>query len=416
MASGISAEPDPLTAAANACERLLSTPKLPRSQPDLVYLFVSSHHAWSMRTIGAHVQRLLNPTRLVGTTAESVLGSSHELEGAPGIALLAMWLPGVTVSPFLIDDLVLDNEQDIERQRESIRRVIDAGPELRAIVCILDPYSVPVSRLLPALNDARTDPRAPIIGGMASAPRTPDGGGNVLLIDDRMMDRGGVGVSFSGPLRVDAVVSQGCRPIGPNLVITKARGNLILELGTRPALQVVQELLAELREDERNALKRGLLMGRVVDEYKERFGVGDYLIRAMVGADKEHSAIAVSETVRVGQTVRLHVRDADTATSDLSMLLDGQKLHGRPAGALVFTCNMRGRRLFPSPAHDVGSLQRAFKATPDGAALAKGGTAIATDTHELPIAGFFASGEIGPVGRDAYFHAHTASIAIFRDP
>lgn len=416
MASGVSAEPDPLTAAAHTCERLRATPDLPRTPPDLAFLFVSSHHAWAMRTIGAHVQRLIDPARLVGSTAESVLGASHELEGAPGIAVLAMWLPGVRISPFLIDDLILDDEQNAERQRESVQRVIDTGPDLRAIITILDPYSVPVSRLIPALNAARTDPRAPIIGGMASAPRTPDGGGNVLLIDDRMMDRGGVGVSFSGPLRVDAVVSQGCRPIGPNLVITKARGNLILELGTRPALQVVQELLAELSEAERNALKRGLLMGRVVDEYKERFGVGDYLIRAMVGADKEHGAIAVSEIVKVGQTVRLHVRDAETATSDLSMLLDGQKLHGRPAGALVFTCNMRGRRLFPSAAHDVGALQRAFRATPDGAALAKGGTAIATDARELPIAGFFAAGEIGPVGRDAYFHAHTASIAIFRDP
>ncbi len=416
MASGVSAEPDPLTAAAHACERLLSTADIPRSAPDLAFLFVSSHHAWAMRKIGAHVDRLIDPTRLVGSTAESVLGASHELEGAPGVALLAMWLPGVRVSPFLVDDLILDNEQDAERQNESVRRVIDDSPDLRAIVAILDPYSVPVSRLIPALNAARTDPRAPIIGGMASAPRSPDGGGNVMLLDDRVMDRGGVGVAFSGPIRVDAVVSQGCRPIGPNLVITKARANLILELGSRPALQVVQEMLAELDESERNALKRGLLLGRVVDEYKERFGVGDYLIRAMVGADKDHGAIAVSETVKIGQTVRLHVRDADTASSDLSMLLDGQKLHGRPAGAMVFTCNMRGRRLFPSAAHDVGAIQRAFRATPDGAALAKGGTAIASDTRDLPLAGFFASGEIGPVGRDAYFHAHAASIAIFRNP
>lgn len=405
-----------MTAAAHACERLLATSDIPRTAPDLAFLFVSSHHAWAMRKIGAHVHRLIDPARLVGSTAESVLGASSELEGVPGISILGMWLPGVRVSPFLVDDLILDDEQDADRQNASIRRVIDDGADLRAIVAILDPYSVPVSRIIPALNAARTDPRSPIFGGMASAPRSPDGGGNVMLLDDRIMDRGGVGVAFSGPIRVDAVVSQGCRPIGPNLVITKSRGNLILELGSRPALQVVQEMLAELDESERNALKRGLLLGRVVDEYKERFGVGDYLIRAMVGADKDHGAIAVSETVRVGQTVRLHVRDADTASSDLSMLLDGQKLHGRPAGAMVFTCNMRGRRLFPTAAHDVGAVQRAFRSSPDGAALAKGGTAIASDTRELPLAGFFASGEIGPVGRDAYFHAHAASIAVFRNP
>jgi small ligand-binding sensory domain FIST len=415
MASGVSAEPDPLTAAAQACERVIASRDRATGAPDLLFCFVSSHHAWALRAIAAHAERLLNPARLVGSTCESVLGECHELEGVPGVSILAMWLPGVRISPFLIDDLIVDEHAEHPDLQAHAREVMDARPDLRATIVLLDPYSVPISRLLPAMNRARSN-HAPIIGAMASAPRSPDGGGNVMILDDRTMDRGGIGVSLSGPLRVDAVVSQGCRPIGPNLIITKARGNLVLELGSRPALEVVQELLAQMSDEERAALRRGLLLGRVADEYKQRFGVGDYLIRAMVGADQERGAIAVGEVIKVGQTVRLHVRDAETATSDLSMLLDGQKLYGRPAGAMVFTCTHRGRRLFNNQAHDVNAIQRAFSPTRNGPELAKGGTAIATDRGDIPIAGFFAAGEIGPVGRDAYLHGHTASIALFRDP
>ena len=416
MASGDSAEPDPLTAAAQASERVRGSADAGAGPPDLTFAFVSSHHAWAMRSITEHVHRLLEPERLVGTTCEAVVGSSHELEGVPGVSLLAMWLPDVRVSTFMVDDLIapapapeIPSDDDAR-----IARAIDASPDLRGTILLLDPYSVPISRLLPAMNRA-IPANAPLIGGMASAPRTPEGGGNVFALDDRIVDRGGIGVSFSGPIRIDAVVSQGCRPIGPNLVITKARANLILELGSRPALQVVQEILADMSESERAALRRGLLLGRVADEYKQRFGVGDYLIRAMVGADQERSAIAVSEIIKVGQTVRLHVRDAQTATSDLGMLLDGQKLHGPPVGAMVFTCTHRGSRLFGTPSHDVNAIQRAFKPMAGGQELAKGGTAIATARDQIPVAGFFAAGEIGPVGQNAHFHGHTASIALFRN-
>jgi small ligand-binding sensory domain FIST len=423
MSSGISAEPDPLTAAAQACERAMASaaaraPSL--GTPDLAIAFVSSHHAWSMRAIGSHVQRLTGASRLIGVTAEAVLGGGQELEGLPGISVLVAWMPGVTLTPFLIDDLIVKSEDDAEREERRLASLMGVDDNLRAILLFLDPQSAPLSRLLPAMNRARGPeredaPTPPIIGGMASGSRTPDGGGNVMLLDDRIMDRGGIGLSLSGEIRVDAIVSQGCRPVGPNLVVTKCRGNLVLELGGKPAMAVLQELIEEATEEERNVLRRGLLIGRVVDEYKERFGVGDYLIRGIMGVDQTRGGLAVGEVVRVGQTLRLHVRDAATASADLAMLLDGQKLHTRPAGALLFTCNSRGRRLFPEPSHDVGAIQRAFRQSPGGAEMAKGGTVIASDSSMLPLAGFFAAGEIGPVGRDAYLHGHSASIAIFRE-
>jgi len=100
--------------------------------------------------------------------------------------------------------------------------------------------------------------------------------------------------------------------------------------------------------------------------------------------------------VRPGQIVRLHARDADSADRDLAEALDLRTaaLGGAaPAGALAFTCNGRGRELFGSPDHDAAALERAFAGA--------------------PVAGFFAAGEIGPVGGECFLHGFTATVAIF---
>ena len=65
----------------------------------------------------------------------------------------------------------------------------------------------------------------------------------------------------------------------------------------------------------------------------------------------------------------------------------------RPAGALLFTCNGRGLRLFPEPSHDTGL--------------------IAAVLGDIPVAGFFCGGELGPVGGRNYVHTFTASVAVF---
>jgi small ligand-binding sensory domain FIST len=106
----------------------------------------------------------------------------------------------------------------------------------------------------------------------------------------------------------------------------------------------------------------------------------------------------VGEAVEVGQTVQFHVRDADSADEDLRRTLEREStaLAGRrAAGALLFTCNGRGSRLFTEPDHDAGL--------------------VAEMLGEIPVAGFFCAGEIGPVGGQNYLHAFTASIALFPD-
>jgi small ligand-binding sensory domain FIST len=235
-----------------------------------------------------------------------------------------------------------------------------------------------------------------------------------LLLEEEVRTHGLVGISLSGDIEVEGLVSQGCRPIGQPWVVTRARGNLILQLGGRPALEVIQDMVSELPAEDQARLHNSLLIGRVVNEYKDRFGRSDFLIRNIIGVDKDLKAIAVTDIVRPGVTVQLQLRDAQTASEDLLMLLDAQQLHERPRGALLFTCNGRGTRLFPQPNHDAARIITAFAGARPGEEAAKGGQLTGFTPGMLPLAGFFAAGEIGPVGGDSHLHGQTACAVLFR--
>jgi small ligand-binding sensory domain FIST len=199
-----------------------------------------------------------------------------------------------------------------------------------------------------------------------------------------------------GP-RVHSIVSQGCRPIGPTFVVTKAERNIVFELGGKPTLARLQELFPTLSAHDQRLAQRGLHLGLAMSEYKTSFQRGDFLIANVIGADQQLGAIAIANMSRVGQTVQFHVRDADTADEDLMHMLDAHRAsHAEPTrAALLFSCNGRGTRLFPEPHHDADTIQRVL--------------------GRLPLAGFFAQGELGPVGGKNYMHGYTASIACFEN-
>jgi small ligand-binding sensory domain FIST len=206
---------------------------------------------------------------------------------------------------------------------------------------------------------------------------------------------GAVGVVLHGGPRIRSVVSQGCRPIGTHYVITKAEENVVYELGGVPPMQRLHELLSTLSEEDQQLMEEGLHLGVVMNEYQDAFRRGDFLISNLLGADSESGAIAIGNPVRTGQTVQFHVRDAQAADEDLHQLLDDDRTQNGdpPQAALLFSCNGRGTRLFPEANHDAGTIQ--------------------SKVGPIPLAGFFAQGEFGPVGGKNHIHGFTASVALF---
>lgn len=343
--------------------------------PDLAVLFATGEHTGVFEELAHAVDELLSPSVLIGCTGVSVLAGPQELEETPAVSL---WAGRVgPVEPVRLD--VIDSPDGTV-----VVGMPDAAVDARTLVVLADPFTFPGDEFLGALGAQYPGLRA--IGGLASAARGP--GGNRLVVGRSIHDDGAVGVLLDASVAVDLVVSQGCRPVGDPLVVTRAERNVIYELGGQPALDRVQHLLDSADGDERQLLAQGLHIGIVVDEQQEDFERGDFLIRAVLGADRSVGAVAVGDQVPVGSIVQFQVRDARSADEDLRHLLAG----GSADGALVFTCNGRGERFFDVPHHDAELVH-----------------AVAGDA----TAGVFCAGEIGPIGSRNATHGYTASVLLF---
>jgi small ligand-binding sensory domain FIST len=373
--------------------------------PDLAALFCSPHHVDDVADIAASVRRVVDPGVLVGATGVAVLGGPREVEDAPAIGL---WAARLAERPRPVRLQAVRASSGIAVQGLSGSTFAPGD----TLLLLADPFSLPVDAIVEALAEleraagaGRPGPAGPgptpgeapaerfgvpVVGGLASAATTP--GGNRLVLDDEVVASGGVGVVLPPAVVTSAVVSQGCRPIGDPMIVTRAEGNLIQEIAGRSALDRLDELVRDADPDERTLLASGLQIGIAIDEHRATFGRGDFLVRSVVGADQRNRALAVGQRVEVGTTVQFHVRDAEAADEDLRTMLAG----ARGSGALVFTCNGRGQRLFGLPDHD------------------------ARVVHDLlgspALAGMFCAGEIGPIGGRSFVHGFTASVLLFHEP
>jgi len=417
LATALSTRDDPIDSALQLCDRIEQQLAGP---PDLLMVFSTIHHARRMGMIADTLRDRLSSKHMLGVTASGVMSGITEIEDGPAISVLACRFPGVGINPFWIEHL--SPRDSIETRAADLAQRIGASDDMRAALFFADPFSVPLVNLVPALSAARMqvvadsgriDRIGTIIGGMASAGNRANT--NTLLLDGEIRNAGAMGVTLSGPIQVDTVVSQGCRPIGNPMIITKARGNLILELGGNRAVETIREIVHMLGEDDKQLLGNGLVIGRVIDETKSHFGRGDFLIRNIIGGDDTSGAVAVADLVCAGQTVQLHLHDEQTAREDLSLLLDGQRLYAKPSGAMVISCAGRGSSFFGEHGHDGAAITHAFDKVPDGASLAKSGTEL-DPSAGIPVGGFFAAGEIAPIDDVIFQHSHSAAVALFREP
>ena len=388
FAAGLSTAPTTDAALLDVCSLVRKQLDGP---PDLAVLFFSVHHLDNTEEIVASVRERLAPRCLIGSVGESIVGNDREIERGPALSLWgAKWSRPVEMGTF---HLVLERTSEGASLLGWPDALVEARPKQSAILLLGDPFTLPVDFFLEQLNESH--PGLPVLGGMASGIREP--GQCRLLRDDAVYSDGGVGVLLQGEVGLRGIVSQGCRPIGKHMVITKADANIIEGLGGKAPLEQLQQLWEELTREEQQLFQQGLHIGRVINEYRGEFQRGDFLVRNVLGLDRTSGALAITERVRVGQTVQFHVRDAATADEDLHALLkqDVKGHERRPGGALLFTCNGRGTRLFPEAHHDAGVLRQ--------------------EAGPIPVAGFFAQGELGPVGGQNFIHGFTASIALFEE-
>jgi small ligand-binding sensory domain FIST len=372
----------------DVCTQALAA--LPGS-PALAALFFSPHHAAADDHLTSARQRL-GARCLIGCVGESIVGVGREVEDGPALSLwLGAWTTLVDLQPC---HLTAERTPDGPSLLGWPDGLESADPTQSTMLLLGDPLTFPIDDFLGAMNDSHAGLR--VVGGMASGSGGP--GQTRLLLDDTLHSHGAIGVLLQGQTGVRSIVSQGCRPIGAHMIITRVGGdNVIAELGGQTPLVRLQSLWKEVSPADQALMQRGLHVGLVIDEYRGDFRRGDFLVRNVLGLDPQTGAIAVGDRVRVGQTVQFHVRDAASADEDLTALLQSDRgNHPRPpGGALLFTCNGRGTRLFPEPNHDARVL--------------------GTIAGNVPLAGFFAQGELGPVGGRNFIHGFTASTVLFEE-
>jgi small ligand-binding sensory domain FIST len=348
--------------------------------PDLVCVFVAAGvpaRGGAVEAAGRRVMDACGAATTIGATAAGVFGAGRGVDHGPAVAVWAAALPGARLRPFRL----------AARRGGPDGAVADGLPELdgddRAGALLVDPHTFPAAAFLSHTGSV------PLVGGLASALGGP--GSNRLFLDGDVHAHGAVGLLLGGDVRATAVVSQGCRPTGPPMTVTRAERNVLLELAGAPALTRLAEVVDALPVARRRATARALQLGVVVDEYADDHVRGDFLVRGILGADESTGAVAVGDVVEVGRTVRFQVRDAGAAAEDLAALLPPRGGADTPGarGALLFSCAAR-RALLGRPDHDVHAVRDRF-----------GGA---------PVAGLLAAGEIGPVGGRNHLHGQSAAV------
>ncbi len=378
FAAALSEHPIPATALGEVVGELME--KLGEGV-DLVCLFVSPHHAGALEDIAGAVHTLLDPKVSIGCAAEAVIGSGREVEGSPAIAL---W--GGNVGP--VHPLRLEVVDTPTGGKALGGWPIDLPYVPGGAIILGDPFSFPVNTLFDVLNGAGGFPR--VMGGMASAGKAP--GSNRLVLNGDVVTDGAVGVLIGAndDVRMQTLVSQGCRPIGRPFVATKTTGNVIYELGGQAAFERLSQMVkAEISEDDMGLAQNGLLVGRVIDEHKPEFGPGDFVVRTLISADPLEGSLTVGEKIDVGTTIQFHVRDSFTADIELFELLSQSEAQA----CLLFSDSGRGTALFEDPSHDAQMIADAL--------------------DDPPTAGCFTAGEFGPLGGRNLVHGFSASMALF---
>ncbi len=356
----------------------------------LTVIFVSPHFKGGYNAIPKLIRERIDPGRFLGCSGGGIVGGGREVEQQPAFSITCANLPDVEIKDICSDTMNLpdqDTSPDVWRKWLGV----DSAKKPNFIF-LADPFSFRGEEFLAGVDFAYSGSNK--VGGLASGAQMQ--GENVLYIDDKINRSGLVGMALSGNIGMDTIVAQGCRPIGKPVKISKCNGTLLTEMDGQPPLDLLENIHARLGENDQRLVQTSLFLGIEMDPLKDNPQQGDFLIRNIMGVDRESGGIQVGAMLREGQLVQFHLRDKVMSAEDLKMVLNKYKTkeHSKKAsGALLFSCLGRGQSLYGKPNHDSDMFRNQL--------------------GDIPLGGFFCNGEIGPVGQTTFLHGYTSSFGIF---
>jgi len=362
---------------------------------DLALVFASASFASDLQRLLPLLRQKLRAEHWLGCLGGGVAGtepegSPRELEQQPALAVTLLRLPGAELHPFSIDT---DSLPDLDGPAEPwLRQVGTTAEPGQSLLLFVDPSAAAINDLISGLDYAY--PGVAKVGGIAC----PHSASHGSLLFDEGVCAGAVGCLIGGAWRIEPVLAQGCRPIGPVLEVQQAQRNVVIEVSDgerrRSPVAALQAILVDLSPSEREQVRNSLFLGVGRSDFSLatlRQEPSAFLVRNLIGVDPRNGAVAVAERMRVGQKVQFQLRDGDASRLEARQLLGAlaERLEDPPLVALLFACLGRGQGLYGRPDGDVSLCREAFA--------------------DLPISGVFCNGEIGPVGGTTHLHGYTAS-------
>jgi len=347
-------------------------------KPTVVFAFVSSSWRKHLRDFTEIVQVYGHAAEIVGCSTDGFIGTGEEDEHVSGCSLLFLKLPDTRLRILTLQPHEMDSFRE------------GRGSSTAPWIALCNPFLAHAEHWMSRWNTVFH--QSPTYGGLASGGSEPE---EVFLFHNRKHGEAAcVAVQFEGGMRIQGVVSQGCRPIGSPYTITEVDENVVVRIASKPAFKVLEEAYESLNQSEKQAAKGNIFAGLAVSEYVDDFKRGDFLVRNILSGDPEAGVLALGAFPRRGQTMQFQIRDKDSADEDLRVLCrETQSQHGSPFAGLLFSCTGRGARMFGQPNHDAGVVEDVF--------------------GKIPLSGFFCNGEIGPIGDRNFLHGYTASTAFF---
>ncbi len=396
-ANALSTEASLESAVTEVVERTTATLQAPA---DLAIVFISAAFTSDYPRLLPLLQEKLPDIKVLigcgggGIVGVSAWGEMQELEAVPALSLSLAHLPDVEIQAFHI---VPEELPDLDSPPQTWIDLIGVEPDrVPQFILLSDPFSSKINDLLQGLDFAY--PGSVVVGGLASGGSNP--GLTGLFCNGFLYREGTIGVALSGNIVLETIVAQGCRPIGKPYWVSSSDRNIILELDEKPPLAQLRQLIESLNEEDQRLAQTALFVGVTRDEFKQDLGQGDFLIRNLLGVDPNVGAIAIGDRIRPGQRIQFHLRDAQTSAEDLEWWLQkyqkSSQVQPSEAGALMFACLGRGEGLYGKPNFDSGLFRRYLT--------------------NIPLGGFFCSGEIGPVSGSTFLHGYTSVFGICRQP
>jgi small ligand-binding sensory domain FIST len=357
---------------------------------DLTIIFVSPQFKDKYKDIPKLIRDRISSKHFLGCSGGGIIGGGKEAEQQAAFSMTCANLPDVEIQGIHTDTMKLpDQDTAPSVWREWLGVDVEKNP---SFIFLADPFSFQGEEFLAGVDFAY--PNSSKVGGLASGAQAQ--GGNALYLNDKIHNNGLIGLALSGNIGMDTIVAQGCRPIGEPVKVSKCDGTLLTGMDGQPPLELLQSVYEGLDENDKSLVQTSLFLGIEMDPLKDNPQQGDFLIRNIMGVEREIGGIHVGTLLREGQLVQFHLRDKAMSAEDLKLMLTRYKANKNfknTSGALLFSCLGRGQYLYGKPNHDADMFR--------------------DHIGDIPLGGFFCNGEIGPVGKTTFLHGYTSSFGIF---